>query len=59
MSLEPGCLSRILLAVLGVAVLVGCAASGSQSQAVKWAVENEQQKASLEAQGFPQYNGAN
>lgn len=59
MPLELVRLSRILLAVLGVAVLAGCASSGSQSQAVKWAVENEQQKASLEAQGFPQYNGAN
>ena len=59
MPLELRQLSRILLVVLGTTVLAGCASSGSSGQAVKWVVENEQQKASLEAQGFPQYNGAN
>ncbi len=59
MSVKFRRLSRILLVVLGVAVLAGCASSGSSSQGVKWAVENEQQKARLEAEGFPQYLGGN
>ncbi len=59
MLLELRRLSRILLVVLGVAVLAGCASPGSQSQGVQWAVENEQQKAALQAQGFPQYVGSN
>jgi hypothetical protein len=54
-----GRLLRVLLAVLGVAVLAGCASSGSPSQGVQWVVENEQQKAALQAQGFPQYTGSN
>jgi len=59
MPLELGRLSKILLVVLGVAVLAGCASPGSSSQGVKWAVEDAQQKATLEAQGFPQYLGGN
>lgn len=57
MPLELRHLSRILLVVLGVAVLAGCTSPGSSGQAVKWVVEDQEQKARLEAEGFPQYLG--
>jgi outer membrane murein-binding lipoprotein Lpp len=55
MSVKFRRLSRILLVVFGVAVLAGCASSGSPGQATQWVVEDAQQKAKLEAEGFPQY----
>ena len=45
-------LSVSLLAVPAVSF---AQAANQQSQGVKWFLENEQQKAALEAQGFPQY----
>jgi outer membrane biogenesis lipoprotein LolB len=59
MPLGSDRLMRILLVVLGVAVLAGCASPGSPGPATQWVIDNEQQKARLEAQGFPQYTGAN
>ena len=58
MPLERVRLSRILLAILVVAILAGCAASGSPGRATQWVVEDAQQKARLNAEGFPQYVGA-
>lgn len=49
-------LSRLLLLVLAVAVLAGCASDPRYRQGLDWVLWNEQEKRRLDAAGFPQYN---
>ncbi len=51
---------RICVFVLlpaSVLQLAGCASDPRYKQGVNWVVENEAQKAQLNAMGFPQYGG--
>jgi hypothetical protein len=50
------CVAWLCLLIVAVG-LVGCAAGGSRSQAVKWHLENEAEKKRLNDAGFPQYSG--
>jgi hypothetical protein len=45
-----------MAAILAAAILAGCASDWRYAQGLEWVVWNEQEKARLEAQGFPQYN---
>ena len=47
---------RGLAAALAVAVLAGCVSDPRYAQGLEWIVWNEQEKARLQAQGFPQYD---
>ncbi|MFO1364437.1 MAG: hypothetical protein U1F45_18610 [Burkholderiales bacterium] len=43
--------------VLALALAAGCAGDPRYEQGLEWVQWNEQQKARLEAEGFPQYTG--
>jgi hypothetical protein len=47
----------VIVVVLGAFLgqLAGCASGPQSGQALKWATENEAERARLEAEGFPQY----
>jgi hypothetical protein len=47
---------KVLLAILALGALAGCASDPRYSQGIAWVQWNEAEKARLQAQGFPQYN---
>jgi hypothetical protein len=47
---------KVLLAIVALNVLAGCASDPRYSQGISWVQWNEAEKARLQAQGFPQYN---
>ena len=49
-------MKRLALLVLLAAGLAGCAADPRYEQGLEWVQWNEQEKARLDAAGFPQYN---
>lgn len=48
-------LARLWLALAGAALLGGCATDPRYAQGRAWVVEQQTERARLEAQGFPQY----
>jgi hypothetical protein len=44
-----------LVAACIAAILAGCASDPRYAQGLEWVVWNEQEKARLQAQGFPQF----
>lgn len=48
-------LSRILLAAIGLAMLAGCATDPRYGLGLQWVEEQEMERRTLQAQGFPQY----
>jgi uncharacterized lipoprotein len=48
--------SRIVIALLALGVLAGCASSPRYKEGVGWVQWNEAEKKRLQAAGFPQYN---
>ena len=48
-----------LAAALALVILGGCASPQRSAEVLSWVESNEQQKAKLEAEGFPQYVGGN
>jgi hypothetical protein len=46
----------LVLFAIGASQLTGCAADPRYREGVNWVVSNEQEKARLQAQGFPQYS---
>lgn len=47
---------KVLLASVALSVLAGCASDPRYKQGLEWVQWNEQEKARLNAQGFPQYS---
>jgi hypothetical protein len=47
--------ARVWLALAGAALLAGCATDPRYAQGRTWVVEQEAERARLQAQGFPQY----
>ena len=47
---------KVLLAIVALGVLAGCASDPRYKQGLEWVQWNEQEKKRLNAQGFPQYN---
>jgi hypothetical protein len=48
---------RAVCMALAVTVLCGCAADPRYSQGLEWVLWQEQERARLEAAGFPQFTG--
>lgn len=48
-------IAPLCLALVGVAVLAGCATDPRSAQGRNWVVEQQAERTRLEAQGFPQY----
>jgi hypothetical protein len=48
---------RTVCMALAVAAVSGCTADPRYKQGLEWVQWNEQQKARLDAAGFPQYTG--
>jgi hypothetical protein len=49
-------MKRFVLLILLAAGLGGCASDPRYKQGLEWVLWNEQEKARLNAAGFPQYN---
>lgn len=47
---------RIVLAAVAAATLAGCASDPRRAEGLQWVVAQQQERATLQAQGFPQYN---
>jgi hypothetical protein len=47
---------KVMLVAVGFGALAGCAADPRYKEGVAWVTWNEQEKARLQAAGFPQYN---
>jgi uncharacterized lipoprotein len=54
--MKPAPMKRLLLLALLAAGLAGCASDPRYKQGLEWVLWNEQEKARLNAAGFPQYN---
>jgi hypothetical protein len=48
---------RAVCLALAVAVVSACASDPRYAQGLEWVLWNEQEKARLDAAGFPQYTG--
>ena len=49
-------LGRVLLMVLALLALAGCASDPRYKQGLSWVVSQEEERQRLQAQGFPQYS---
>ena len=47
--------SRIVLLVLALLALAGCASDPRYKEGLNWVVSQEEERQRLQAQGFPQY----
>jgi hypothetical protein len=47
---------RVVLSLIAFGVLAGCASDPRHSKGLNWVVEQQQERARLQAQGFPQYS---
>jgi outer membrane biogenesis lipoprotein LolB len=47
---------RVLLALVALSVLAGCASDPRYSQGIEWVQWQEAERQRLQAAGFPQYN---
>ena len=50
---------RLVLALVAVALAAGCASDPRAAMGPTWVAEQAAERAHLEAQGFPQFTGAN
>lgn len=51
--------ARCLLLALAVSLLVGCAGDYRREAGLQWVTEQAEERARLEAMGFPQFTGPN
>lgn len=52
----PRAFLKVILAVVALGALAGCASDPRYKQGVEWVVWQEAERQRLQAAGFPQYN---